>query len=286
MLNLIKSIQIIILIALLQLSIYQIFLKPIITTWGATKNEISMPMAGDDKHLTVTATRAILINENKNKVWKLLIQLGADRGGFYSYDFIERMMGYKTRHQDADISEFKEIKAGDLVRGSIDEKSAIIPYNFRVLYVKPKEMFVLDKWGTFLLEEMNDHQTRLVIRSQEVDGSNIWQETFQYIMVPLHFIMERRTLMGIKMRAEALENSQLSKSKDIFWFIGIVLSGFLIPVFIFIGRGTIQSFILPCIFATFWVFALLLFDPIPMYSLGLLLAMCGYWISMRLFFPR
>ena len=82
-------------------------------------------------------------------------QLGADRGGFYSYDFIERAMGYKTRHQDLVKPEFKDIKVGNLVRGSIDEKSSLIPYNFRVLYVQPEETFVLDKWGTFLVEAVN-----------------------------------------------------------------------------------------------------------------------------------
>src|ERR1700688_3071171 len=98
--NLIKSIVIIIFMTLLQLSIYDLFLKPVITTWGASKAEVSMPMAGDDKALTVTSTRAISINAAKSDVWKWLIQLGADRGGFYSYDFIEKAMGYKTRHQD------------------------------------------------------------------------------------------------------------------------------------------------------------------------------------------
>ena len=110
-------------------------------------------MAGDNKALTITATRAILINVAKSDVWKWLIQLGADRGGFFSYDFIEEALGYKTRHQDLIKPEFKTIAVGDVVRGSIDEKSSIIPYNFRVLYVKPAETFVLDQWGTFFTKD-------------------------------------------------------------------------------------------------------------------------------------
>ena len=281
--NLIKSILIIICLTLLQLSIYDLFLKPIIATWGASEKEVFMPMAGDDKALTITSTRAILINAPKAEVWKWLIQLGADRGGFYSYDFIEKIMGYKTRHQNLIKPEFKEIKAGELVRGSIDEKSSIIPYNFQVLYVKPEETFVLEKWGTFLLQEVNSQQTRLIIRTQEAETSNPMLEVANYIMVPLHFIMERRTLMGIKERAEAGENVQLSQSKDILWFSAIVLSGLLICFFVFIGHGIVQSIIIPSVFSTFWVFSLLLFNPIPLYSTGLLLVVCVAILWVRLF---
>ncbi len=274
--NLIKSLLIIIFITLLQLAIYDLFLKPTITTWGATKQEVSMPMAGDDKALTITSTRAITINAPKSNVWQWLIQLGADRGGFYSYEFIEKILGYKTRHQDLIKPEFKQIVVGDVVRGSIDEKASIIPYNFRVLYVKPEETFVLDKWGTFLLKEVNSGQTRLIIRTQEVAGSNPWSKVANYIAVPLHFIMERRTLIGIKARAEAGENIQLSQREDILWFSGIVLSGLLICVLVFIGRGITQGIIIPCVFSSCWLFALLLVNPIPLYSIGLLFIMCGY----------
>ena len=111
--NLVKSIFIIILITLLQLAIYALFLKPIITTWGASRQEVTMPMAGDNPTLTITATRAILINAPKSEVWQWLIQLGADRGGFYSYTFIEEAMGYKTRPQTLTEPEFQTIAVGD-----------------------------------------------------------------------------------------------------------------------------------------------------------------------------
>lgn len=283
MYNLIKSILIIIFIAFLQLAIYDLFLKPIIATWGASEKEVSMPMAGDDKALTVTSTRAISINASKSEVWKWLVQLGADRGGFYSYEFIERAMGYKTRHQDLIKPEFKEIVVGDLVRGSIDEKSSIIPYNFRVLYVRPEETFVLDKWGTFLLKEVNSKQTHLIIRTQEVDGSNLWLKATQYIEFPLHFIMERRMLMGIKARVEAGENLQLSHSADIFWFLGIVLSGLLVCFLVFIGCGITQSIIVPSVFSSCWLMTLLLFNPMPLYSIGLLFVMCTYLVIIMLY---
>lgn len=274
--NLIKSTLIIAFIIVLQLSIYNLFLKPIITTWGTPSKEIFMPMAGDNPALTITSTRAILINASQSDVWKWLIQLGADRGGFYSYTFIEKALGYKTRKQDVIKPEFTKIAVGDVIRGSIDEHSSIIPYHFRVRYVKPEETFVLDNWGTFLLEKVSNQQTRLIIRTQEIEGATIWLKAKYYIIVPLHFIMERRTLMGIKARAEAGENVQLSERKDIFWFAGIVLSDFFIWTLIFIGRGIMSSIIIPFIFSVCWLLSLLIFTPAPLYSIGLLFAVCGY----------
>jgi hypothetical protein len=274
MYNVIKSILIIILITIIQLAIYDHFLKPIITTWGASEKEVTMRMAGDDKTLTILSTRAILINASKSDVWKWLIQLGADRGGFYSYDFIEKAMGYKTRHQDFIKPEFKEIIVGNLIRGSIDEGSSIIPYNFRVLYVQPEETFVLDKWGTFLLKEVDSRETRLIIRTQELESSNQWMKIANYIERPFHFIMERRTLMGVKARVEAGENVSLSQTEDVVWFSGIVFSGFLIYVLVFIGRGVIQSMIIPLVLSSWWLFSLLLFNPIPLYSISFLLVVC------------
>ena len=252
---------------------YHFFLKPIITAWGATPEEISMPMAGDDKACTILSTRAILINAPKSEVWKWLMQLGADRGGFYSYGFIEKVMGYKTRYPNMSKPEFGDIKEGDLIRGSIDEKSSIIPYSFKVLHVKPEETFVLENWGTFLLQAVNNHQTRLIIRTQEVKASSVWPKVTSYIIVPLHFIMERRMLIGIKMRAEEVSDDSFLVTKDLLWFWGIVFSWFLIFFLVLIGRGFTQSIFMPVFFSVCWLLVLFLLDPIFFYSILLLLSL-------------
>ncbi|MBA2648584.1 MAG: hypothetical protein H0U75_03110 [Legionella sp.] len=281
--NLKNSLLILIFISLLQLLTYHFFLRPMISTWGASPKEISMVMAGDDNSQIITSTRAISINAKRSDVWMWLIQLGADRGGFYSYYFIEKMLGYKTRHQNIIKPEFMTMKAGDLIRGSIDESRSIIPYNFLVLYVKPEESFVLDKWGTFLLRKVNDKQTRLIIRTQEPESSSSWSKAANYIAIPLHYIMERRTLMGIKARVEAGEGVELSLNKDMLWFLNIVMSGFLICYLIYIGRGMFQSVILPFIFSSYFLFSILIFNPVPLYSLVLLVGICLaiFWVHSK-----
>ncbi|MBL4798342.1 MAG: hypothetical protein JKY50_13075 [Oleispira sp.] len=88
MLNTSKSLAIILLLILSQLSVYKILYKQRISSWGAAEVESSIAMVGDDIAPFISSTRAITINAPIEDIWKWLMQLGADRGGFYSYYFI------------------------------------------------------------------------------------------------------------------------------------------------------------------------------------------------------
>lgn len=270
--KLMYSLVILILILLFQVLTYHLFLRSIITTWGASDEDVFMPMVGDEKHLVIKSTRAISISAKKADVWKWLIQLGADRCGFYSYSFIEEALGYKTRHQDFIHPEFKEINVGDIVRGSIDEQSSIVTYNFCVLDVNPENTLVLDNWGTFFLKEVSCQETRLIIRTRENKALNLYSKIASYIMVALHYIMERRTLIGIKKRVESVGNTRFSQVKDMFWMLGVVLSEVFICLLAFVGHGSIQAFILAVIFSLIWLLSLFVFKPIPLFSIGVLIA--------------
>ncbi len=242
-----------------------------------------MPLAGDDKNLEITSTRAISINATKSDVWKWLMQLGADRSGFYSYEFIERPLGYVARDEDLREPKFKDLQVGDMVRGSIHEEQSIIPYNFKVLSIKPQETFVLENWGTFLLEPINGEQTRLIIRTQVTRSKNLQERSAHYVAIPFHFIMERRTLIGIKARAEAGENIRLSQTSDIIWFLGMVLSPLFIFILTVIRRGILNCFFIPTILSVFWLFTLLLLPPVPLCGIGLLLVVL---MCYRLFYAH
>lgn len=166
-------------------------------------------------------------------------------------------------------TEFEGISVGNLVRGSVDENSSLVPYDFEVLEVVEEELLVLDNWGTFLLEEKTPEETRLIVRTRERKSSGLLSKATSYLMVALHYLMERRTLMGIKERTEFGEGIPFSSVKDILWFLGIVLSGILICVFIFTGVFFAGWIVLPMMLGTLWLFSLFLFKPIPIYSMGL-----------------
>ncbi|MBI5590221.1 MAG: hypothetical protein HY881_07040 [Deltaproteobacteria bacterium] len=267
--NIKRSFIILILLFFIQSIVYTIFLLPLILTWGASENEINMPLVGDDLAPYTRSTRAISINAPVSEVWKWLIQLGADRGGFFSYAFIEKVLGYDTRDADSIVPKFQEMKVGRIVPGSLDDSKSIMKYNFPVVYVEPGNSFVLKGWGAFVLMKLNTEQTRLIVRTHGRELPSLKSKIGDFFETPLHYIMERRMLMGIKARSEAGSGVQLSSTSDILWFLGVFLSGVGIFLMVLMGRG-IQRVLLLAIYGIIWLWPLLIFDPQPIYSMILL----------------
>ena len=67
--------------------------------WGSTEAELDATLPGDE--LTPAAdhvvTRAVTIDAAPEAVWPWLVQLGKGRGGFYSYDVLENLVGLGIR---------------------------------------------------------------------------------------------------------------------------------------------------------------------------------------------
>ncbi|MBI5584223.1 MAG: hypothetical protein HY892_10390 [Deltaproteobacteria bacterium] len=271
MVNIKRSLLLFIAIIVIQLMGYAFFLRPSILTWGASDDEIKMPLVGDNLAPHLCSTRAITINAPASEVWKLLTQLGADRGGFFSYDFIERALGYETRNADKTVTGTLEMKVGRIVPGSLDESKSIIKYSFPVVQVDPGNSFVLQNWGAFVLKKVNPEQTRLIVRTHGQALPTLKSKIGDFVGTPLHYIMERRMLMGIKARAEAGRGVDLPATGDLFWFLGVFLSGIGIVIMVLIDQG-IPSLLLSALYGIFWLWPLLIFEPRPAYSMILLLA--------------
>ncbi len=264
-----------ILIIGLQVVIYIVFLRPRILTWGTSKAETSMPLFGDDLASGSTSTRAITINASIAEVWQTIIQLGADRGGFFSYAFIEKLLGYEM-HEAEDQS--TDMEMGRIVPGSVDESKSVIKYNFRVTAVDPGKAYVLEDWGAFVLIPVNDQQTRLILRNHKLEQPNLLGRIADFFMVPLHYIMERRMMIGFKAQAEGV---RLSAAADNAWILGLILSGIGIASMIFISTNILTT-ALATIYSTLWLLILLIFAPRPRYSLSLLLFIAAtiVWLLM------
>ena len=173
--------------------------------WGATDAELNQPLIGDElvPHPTLKATHAITINAPASDVWPWLVQMGQNRGGFYSYTWLENLVGCHMRNADEVVPEWQELKVGDKVW--LHPKAPPV----EVAAIEPGRAIVLKPWGAFVLQPIDENTTRLIIRSQgdyEPDLRNpllnflLWRVVFE----PAHFIMERRMLLGIKERAEKL----------------------------------------------------------------------------------
>ena len=194
--NPIKSCLILIFILRIQIIVYGVFLRPVITTWGASNSEVHMPLVGDDIAPYVSSTRAIVINAPADEVWKWLIQLGADRGGFFSYTFIEKALGYETGNSGKIVPEFQEMKVGRVLE-SRDRVKSVLKYRFPVVAVERGKSFVLKDWGAFVLQAVNSTRTRLIIRTHGRELPGLMDRIVFLIGTPCHYIMERRMMMGV-----------------------------------------------------------------------------------------
>lgn len=71
--------------------------------WGASAEEVEARIPGDEllSRADLAATRAISIAGTEHDVWPWIAQLGQGRGGFYSYDFLENLIGCDIHSADA-----------------------------------------------------------------------------------------------------------------------------------------------------------------------------------------
>jgi hypothetical protein len=190
-------------------------IRPRILHWGATSLEASRVMDGDEliSNAILVTTRAISINVGPERVWPWLAQIGQGRGGFYSYDWLENLMGLGIHNYNQIVPGLQNLKPGDLIpfwRGAGVNVVVAEPRRLLVLagsIYKPKEQTVGDgeAGGTwvFTLEESKTQGTRMIVRSREAKFQPAWlSRLFMCVLEPMHFIMEQKMLRGIKERAE------------------------------------------------------------------------------------
>ena len=96
---------------------YRRVLHPWQERWGARDEELIASLPGDDliAEPAGQVTRAIEIAAPREGVWPWVIQLGADRGGFYSYDWLENLFRLDIHSADRIVPEWQERAVGDLV---------------------------------------------------------------------------------------------------------------------------------------------------------------------------
>jgi len=183
---------------------YALILRPWHLKWGATEEEIAKPLPGDElvPNPAIESTRAITVNAPLDEVWPWLAQIGQDRGGFYSYEWLENLAGCRMRNADNVHPEWQHREVG--------ERVFLHPaFGLKVASFEPGRAIVLEGWGTFVVEPIDEKSTRVIIRSRvprRLDVLLYYLLTFE---IP-HFIMERRMLLGIKERAERAEDKQMT----------------------------------------------------------------------------
>ncbi|HET6891535.1 MAG TPA: SRPBCC family protein [Pyrinomonadaceae bacterium] len=186
------------------LAAYALFIRPWHLKWGATDKELRLQLPGDElvENPRLNATHAITINAPLKDVWPWLVQIGQKRGGFYSYTWLENLVGCDMRNADQIVPEWQNLKVGDEVW--LHPKAPPL----KVLAVEAGCYIVLENSWTFFLRPIDDHTTRLIIRGRGDFNPDLKSSLLNFILLrgifePAHFIMERKMMLGIKERAEA-----------------------------------------------------------------------------------
>ncbi len=269
------KILIILLMIFLQLLAYRMVLYPYVFSWGATETETRMALPGDRFAENISSTRAITIEAPKEEVWNWIIQLGADRGGFFSFGIIEKLLGYESRLPHDSFHRALTMELGRIVPGSLDESKSVIVYNFPVLAVEFGSYYVLENWGTFFLQELNENNTRLIVRTHEAALNDLSGIMENLIGMGFHYLMERRMLLGFK---SVIENSEESLFvTDIIWLTGMLLSFISLLILLIFCRGR-TNHIISLILSLLWLFPLLVLPPSPIFSTGFLFLACFYLV--------
>ncbi|HEX9039429.1 MAG TPA: hypothetical protein VF838_00230 [Trebonia sp.] len=203
--------------------------RPRMLRWGATREEASESLPGDDytPHPRVQSTRAVTIDTAPELVWPWLMQMGIGRAGFYTHDWVERLM-FRARYVDGRHSatrihpELALLQAGD----SVPLGGGVLA---PVLEVQPGRHLVAQE--IYVLRPLPGNRTRLIARYRgmgfispaarairpdagpvprlirfavlRVPGADLALRALDFFVAdPLHHYMETGMLTGIKARAE------------------------------------------------------------------------------------
>jgi hypothetical protein len=175
--------------------------------WGTTPDERRRAMAGDAlvPNPTHSATHAVTIDSPPDDIWPWLVQMGYQRGGLYSYDWLDRLFGFLDRPSANEVlPAFQQLTVGDKIRlGPREELTVAALEEKRMLALIYNAHGFVWVWQ-FGVYPLNRERTRLVTRGTERYANTFGAWVFMRIMEPAAFVMTRRMLLGVKQRAEAL----------------------------------------------------------------------------------
>ncbi|HTP19382.1 MAG TPA: SRPBCC family protein [Solirubrobacteraceae bacterium] len=180
---------------------FAVMRRPVLT-WGASDAEATSRLPGDEllEDPDGVATRAIEIHAPASAVWPWIAQMGpSPRGGAYTYDWIENLLGLNMHSAETVLPEFQHPVIGDTIGYGANR--------MRLERVEPERVLAWrsqnGNWvWTFVLNQTNG-TTRLISRNR----FRLPRMTDRIGMVPMEpasLLMERRMLLGIKERAEQL----------------------------------------------------------------------------------
>jgi len=184
------------------------FYLPYWKRWGSSEAELSRKLPGDDivPNPKVGFNQAITIEAPGKEVWHWVAQIGQDRGGFYSYDFLENITGCNIHSVDIIVPEyFHDEESEGLKTHPMAPPMPLVELDPErtLLFGGEMDPDTPNSW-LFFLEDAGEHSTRLISRWRLDYGPGpIRWFGYRVILQPIACTMQRKMLLGIKKRAES-----------------------------------------------------------------------------------
>lgn len=186
---------------------YHCVIRPWHLCWGTIGDETTRSLPGDDfaSGTDVPVTHAVGVNATVGDVWPWIVQIGQRRGGFYSYAWLENLFGCRMTNATGIVPQWQQLAVGDEIW--LHPKAPPL----KVVAIEPERALVLGgrsersafSWA-FVLEELKDEGSRLIVRGKGHWGMGWLEKPFNYFIdEPAHFIMERKMLLEVKRLAES-----------------------------------------------------------------------------------
>jgi hypothetical protein len=241
-------------------------------TWGATEAEVARTLPGDEliERALGDMTHGATIDAPPEEVWPWIAQIGDDRGGFYSYTFIENLLMGEDLYHNANriLPQFQNPQPEEgMVMDSLQVRS-VEPGKW-LLAAQPSADGDFDWVWLWHVEPVGTNQTRLLVRQ----AMRLFPDAGNPVMVTVTdlgaFVMERRMIEGLKLRAEGrTEPAGIEVVEIVLWMAALVVG--LGAAVLFVTRPAWQAPLLlglaalfTLIWFTFWqpsIWLRLLFD--------------------------
>jgi hypothetical protein len=187
--------------------------------WGAKEDEVQGPQLGDDlvEAPRCGFTHAIQINAPADKVWPWVVQISQNKGGFYSYEWLENLVGCQIHNAEQIHPEWQDLKMGDglTLHPSVPglPVAQLEPGQAFVIYAGPKmagsqaipnppEGLAIS-W-LFMVTAVDEKTSRFISRWRVAYKPGFVNEMTmgRGLLEPIASVMDRRMLIGVRDRAE------------------------------------------------------------------------------------
>jgi hypothetical protein len=195
------------------------FLTPFLASarahWGVDAATAARPLPGDDlvPDPRWQWTHGIVIDAPPEKVWPWVAQIGADRGGFYSYQWLENVAGCEVSNAEVVHPEW-EVRPGmglslhpkmpPLTIAGLERGRWFVARAPRDRAAEAAGAPWVDASWLFYLEPSGEGRTRFLSRYRVATSDDLaTRMKFGHATIePIGFAMDRRMLLGVKERAE------------------------------------------------------------------------------------